>query len=301
MTDGASYQTRSTYGKAGDTLRLDAGLVRRTIRGRDLVMYGFNGQYPGPLLHVPEQATITVQFTNHTRWPTAVHWHGVRLDNRFDGVPGVTQEHVLPGETFDYTIFFRDAGIYWYHPHHREDVQQDLGLYGNMLVRPARDDYYSPVHREEVLMLDDVLMAESGLDVDRWAIDLDALTRHHWSGNLRELRNVLERAILLSASDRIAPDDLAFERGLVVESRDPSGSDLTLEQVYQADDLRFTRDPFDALICAAAQSLSLPLLTRDAPIRESGAVRVAITPGSSTRIVSMAAPGLLSPRPAKSS
>jgi PIN domain nuclease of toxin-antitoxin system len=50
--------------------------------------------------------------------------------------------------------------------------------------------------------------------------------------------------------------------------------DLTPDQVYQADDLRFTRDPFDALICAAAQSLDLPLLTRDAAIRESGAVRV---------------------------
>ncbi|GIV59194.1 MAG: hypothetical protein KatS3mg043_0283 [Rhodothermaceae bacterium] len=147
----------------GDTLHLEAGLVRRTIRGRSLLMYGFNGQYPGPLLHVPERATVVVHFTNQTTWPTAIHWHGVRLDNRFDGVPGVTQEPVMPGASFTYRVFFPDAGIYWYHPHHREDVQQDLGLYGNLLVRPARDDYFGPVHREAVLMLDDLLLGDEGL------------------------------------------------------------------------------------------------------------------------------------------
>ena len=147
----------------GDTLALEAGLVRRTIRGRSFVMYGFNGQYPGPLLHVPQEATVTVDFTNRTEWPTAVHWHGIRLDNRFDGVPGVTQEPVAPGGSFQYRIYFKDAGIYWYHPHHREDVQQDLGLYGNMLVRSPRADYYNPVNREEVLMLDDLLLGEEGL------------------------------------------------------------------------------------------------------------------------------------------
>lgn len=147
----------------GDTLALDAGLVRRRIRGRDLVMYGFNGQHPGPLIYVPEGATVVVEFTNHTAWPTAIHWHGVRLDNRFDGVPGVTQEPVAPGASFTYKVFFRDAGIYWYHPHHREDIFQDLGLYGNMLVRPAQEGYFGPVNREEVLMLDDLLLGDEGL------------------------------------------------------------------------------------------------------------------------------------------
>ena len=147
----------------GDTLDLDAGLVRRTIRGRSFVMYGFNGQYPGPLLYVPQDATVIVNFTNRTTWPTAVHWHGVRLDNRFDGVPGVTQAPVAPGASFQYRVHFRDAGIYWYHPHHREDIQQDLGLYGNMLVRSPDAGYFSPVNREEVLMLDDLLLGEEGL------------------------------------------------------------------------------------------------------------------------------------------
>lgn len=143
----------------GDAIALEAGLVRRRIRGRDHVMYAFNGQYPGPLLHVPEAATVTVEFTNSVPWPTTIHWHGLRLDNASDGVPGVTQEPVEPGDTFRYEVFFKDPGIYWYHPHHREDVLKDLGLYGNMLVEPMQPDYYAPADREEVVMLDDFLMA----------------------------------------------------------------------------------------------------------------------------------------------
>jgi FtsP/CotA-like multicopper oxidase with cupredoxin domain len=147
----------------GDTLRLEAGLVRRRIRGRTLVMYGFNGQYPGPLIHVDQGTSIVVEFTNRLDMPTAVHWHGIRLDNRYDGVPHVTQDPVPPGGSFTYVVRFPDAGIYWYHPHHREDIQQDLGLYGNLLVRSPRPDYYGPAHREEVLMLDDLLLADEGL------------------------------------------------------------------------------------------------------------------------------------------
>ena len=146
----------------GGTLDLEAGLVRRQLGGRTYFMYGFNGQTPGPLIHVPEKATIFVNFENRTALPTAVHWHGVRLDNRFDGVPGVTQDAVLPGEGFRYQVYFRDAGIYWYHPHHREDIAQDLGLYGNMLVDPAARDAYGPVNSEQVLMLDDLLIGEHG-------------------------------------------------------------------------------------------------------------------------------------------
>ena len=147
----------------GGTLDLEAGLVRRTIDGRTFTMYGFNGQYPGPLVQVPQDATITVNVTNRLSLPTAVHWHGIRLENRFDGVPGLTQDPIEPGETFQYRIHFPDAGLYWYHPHHREDVQQDLGLYGNLQVEAADPEYFGPANREQVLMLDDLLVDAAGL------------------------------------------------------------------------------------------------------------------------------------------
>lgn len=148
----------------GDTLVLTAGKVMRTIAGNTFTMYGFNGQYPGPLLEVHQGATIVVHFHNALDEPSSVHWHGVRLDNRFDGTVGITQQAVPPAGSFAYTVHFPDAGIYWYHPHVREDIQQDLGLYGNILVQPASAHYYGdPVNREEVLALDDIATGEAGL------------------------------------------------------------------------------------------------------------------------------------------
>ncbi|HXI20390.1 MAG TPA: multicopper oxidase family protein [Gemmatimonadales bacterium] len=142
----------------GDTLDLTAMLVRRTVRGRAFAMYGFNGEVPGPLIRVPQNATITIRFHNRIDLPSTVHWHGVRLDNRFDGVPGTTQAPVPPGGDFVYRVHFPDAGIYWYHPHVREDIEQPMGLFGNMLVDSPDSGYYSPVNREAVLILDDLLV-----------------------------------------------------------------------------------------------------------------------------------------------
>jgi suppressor of ftsI len=149
--------------KDGDHLPLVAEPVRRVLFGRTVTMLGFNGQYPGPLIEVDEGSTIVVRFTNRTDFPTAVHWHGLRLDNRYDGAPHVTQDPVEPGGSFEYRVFFRDAGLYWYHPHHREDVLQDLGLYGNLLVRSRDPGFFAPVNREEILMLDDLLVADGAL------------------------------------------------------------------------------------------------------------------------------------------
>jgi FtsP/CotA-like multicopper oxidase with cupredoxin domain len=88
-----------------------------------------------------------------------VHWHGLRLDNRFDGTHE-TQQPIPIGGTFTYRIEFPDPGVYWYHPHIREDYGQEMGLYGNILVVPAEADYWPPVHREVPLTLDDVLIED---------------------------------------------------------------------------------------------------------------------------------------------
>jgi suppressor of ftsI len=147
----------------GDTLRLEAGLVRRDLLGRTYTFYAFNGQHPGPLLEVVRGSEITVAFTNHLPQPTTVHWHGIRLDSRSDGVPDMSQPAVPPGGTFTYRVRFPDAGMYWYHPHVREDVQQELGLYGNLRVRQAKADEYGPANREATLMLDDLLIGDGGM------------------------------------------------------------------------------------------------------------------------------------------
>ena len=146
-----------------DTLRMEASIVTKTIAGKTLTMYGYNGQIPGPLIRVRQESTIYVEFVNNIEMPTTVHWHGLRLDNRFDGVPDVTQAPVNEGESFLYEVYFPDAGLYWYHPHMREDIQQELGMYGNMLVDAIEADYYNPVNREEILVLDDLLLDANGM------------------------------------------------------------------------------------------------------------------------------------------
>jgi FtsP/CotA-like multicopper oxidase with cupredoxin domain len=146
----------------GDVFDLEASVVERTIDGHTARMYAYNGQYPGPLIWVERGTEITVNFTNRIDHPTTVHWHGLRLDNAYDGIPGVTQDPVLPGETFVYRVRFPDAGLYWYHPHLREDITQDGGLYGNMMVRDGAGEAFGPAHREEVIMLDDLLVADAG-------------------------------------------------------------------------------------------------------------------------------------------
>jgi FtsP/CotA-like multicopper oxidase with cupredoxin domain len=148
--------------KGGDTLDLEAGLVRKTLAGRTYTMFGFNGQLPGPLLRVDQGTEIVVRFHNRLPLPSTIHWHGLRQDARFDGVPDMSQPPVAPGQFFTYHLRFPDAGLFWYHPHVREDIQQDLGLYGNIFVPPPASAGW-PAAREEFLLLDDLLVTDDGL------------------------------------------------------------------------------------------------------------------------------------------
>ena len=100
-----------------------------------------------------------VHVENHGDLDTTVHWHGLRLENRYDGVPHETQAPIPMGGEFSYAQF-PDPGLYWYHPHIREDDTQELGLYGNILVVPADPDYWPPADRDLILTLDDILIED---------------------------------------------------------------------------------------------------------------------------------------------
>ncbi|MGH2391292.1 MAG: multicopper oxidase family protein, partial [Chloroflexota bacterium] len=91
---------------------------------------------------------------------TTVHWHGLRLENRYDGVPHDTQPPIQIGETFTYQVQFPDAGLYWYHPPLREDYAQEMGLYGTIVVEPFDPSYWPQVDRQVTLTLDDVLIED---------------------------------------------------------------------------------------------------------------------------------------------
>ncbi|QQR83465.1 multicopper oxidase family protein [Candidatus Peregrinibacteria bacterium] len=147
--------------KDGDTYQMTAMMAQQKVGKRVIKRLAYNQQIPGPLLKVPQNATISIVFKNELEVDTTIHSHGLRLKNEFDGVPDVTQPPIKPGETFTYQLTFPDAGVYWYHPHIREDYTQELGLYGNFYVAPDRANYWNPVDQETFLVLDDFLLTES--------------------------------------------------------------------------------------------------------------------------------------------
>ena len=142
-----------------DAFELEIAPVAKRIGDATVRMLAYNGSIPGPTLKVNEDSTVTVNVTNHGDLEATVHWHGLRLENRYDGTHD-TQAPIPVGESFTYLVHCPDPGVYWYHPHIREDYGQELGLYGNILVVPANADYWPPVNREELLTLDDVLIED---------------------------------------------------------------------------------------------------------------------------------------------
>ena len=156
--------------KDGDTYDLTAGFVEKELGNRTYRMLAYNGSIPGPLIKVAQGAEVTINFKNDTDIETTVHSHGIRLDNEFDGTPPLTQQPLKPGETFSYKIKFPDAGMYWYHPHVREDYAQELGLYGNYLVTPE-PGYWNEVNREVPIFLDDILIENGAINLSRTEAD----------------------------------------------------------------------------------------------------------------------------------
>jgi FtsP/CotA-like multicopper oxidase with cupredoxin domain len=143
----------------GDEVELRIAPVTKRIGDSTVRMLAYNGSIPGPTLRVREGSELEVNVANEADLEATVHWHGLRLDNRYDGTHE-TQAPIPVGGTFTYRIEFPDPGVYWYHPHIREDYGQEMGLYGNILVVPAESDYWPPAHREVLLTLDDVLIED---------------------------------------------------------------------------------------------------------------------------------------------
>src|SRR5215212_6883806 len=143
----------------GEHFDLRIAPVVKRLGDATVRMLAYNGSIPGPTLKVKEGSEIVVDVENQGDMDATVHWHGLRLENRYDGTHE-TQQPMAVGERFSARVAFPDPGLYWYHPHIREDYGQEMGLYGNVLVEPAHPDYWPPVHREVVLTLDDILLED---------------------------------------------------------------------------------------------------------------------------------------------
>lgn len=136
----------------GNDFDLAVRRARVNLTGRERVAVTVNGGVPGPLLRWKQGDTVTLRVRNHLSVPTSIHWHGILLPYRMDGVPGLSFAGIAPGETFTYRFPVRQSGTYWYHSH--SGFQEQAALYGPLVIEPA-DGERHPADRDHVVMLSD--------------------------------------------------------------------------------------------------------------------------------------------------
>lgn len=191
---GGTGRWRTITAKPGDATLLDAIQSDRTK------IWGYDGSVPGPLLRYRQGDTVRVRLENRLPDPTSIHWHGVAIDNRMDGVVGLTQAAVAPGERFDYEFTVPEPGTFWYHTHNRSWEQMARGLYGVLIV----DEHDAPVVDQDLLfVIDDWRLRRDGqIDVDSFG------NMHDWAhagrlGNRLTVNGADRPQILVKSGDRI--------------------------------------------------------------------------------------------------
>jgi manganese oxidase len=127
-------------------------VVREIAPGMKANLWGYNGQSPGPTIEVVEGDRVRMFVTNRLPEATSIHWHGQRLPNGMDGVSGLNQPSIKPGQTFVYEFRAQRAGSFMYHPHADETTQMAMGMMGSWVTHPA-DPGAMPVDRDYVLLL----------------------------------------------------------------------------------------------------------------------------------------------------
>ena len=115
--------------------------------------------FQAPVIRARQGSEVWVRLKNSLPQPTTIHWHGIRIENAMDGVAGLTQEPVPPGESFDYRFTVPDAGTFWYHPHNRSWEQVARGLYGTLIVEePEAQDFDQDI----IAVMDDWRLEDDG-------------------------------------------------------------------------------------------------------------------------------------------
>jgi FtsP/CotA-like multicopper oxidase with cupredoxin domain len=161
---GAVLAATAPWGTLADgvrEIRIAAVPGRASLVGRDpqTDVLGYDGKVPGPTLRLKQGEPVRIIVENKLDQDTTVHWHGIRVPNAMDGVPGLTQPPIKPGESFAYEFTPPDAGTFWYHPHANSLQQLGRGLAGALIVE-ASDPY--AVDREILWMIGDWRLKPDG-------------------------------------------------------------------------------------------------------------------------------------------
>ncbi len=182
-------------------LKASRGLARLAHdQPRPTEVLHYNQSIPGPVMRIPRGRESVIVFENAFDEPSSVHWHGLRIDNAMDGVPGMTQAPVMPGEKFEYRLTPPDAGTYWYHTHQRSWAQMALGLAGVLIVE---EDQPPAVDQDLVFAIDDWRLD------DDMQVDMKSLgAMHDWAhggrmGNVITVNGETEKVYRVARGERI--------------------------------------------------------------------------------------------------
>lgn len=159
----------------------------------------FDGSAPGPTIRAVRGERLQITVENGLDNPTSVHWHGLRVPNAMDGVPGLTQPAIQPGETFHYEYELTDAGTYWYHAHQRGYEQVARGLHGALIVEEP--EAY-PVDRDVTWVLDDWRLTREAAIVDDFGHPMHA-SHGGRIGNTVTINGRLPEELRLAPGERV--------------------------------------------------------------------------------------------------
>ena len=127
-------------------------IVQEVAPGMTANLWGYNGSSPGPTIECVEGDRLRIFVTNKLPEHTSIHWHGLILPNGMDGVSGLNQPSIKPGETFVYEFVAINSGTFMYHPHADEMTQMAMGMMGLFIVHP-KDPNLMPVDRDYAFLL----------------------------------------------------------------------------------------------------------------------------------------------------
>lgn len=227
--DGRGYAAPSDASLGPIELTIDGSVI--DIAGRSTLATTINGTVPGPLVRLREGTEAVIRVSNRMREDTSIHWHGLILPFRMDGVPGLSYDGIQPGETFEYRFPVRQHGTYWYHSH--TGLQEQTGLYGPVIIDPQEPAPWA-YDREFVIMLSDWSSMDPHLLLSKLKKQADYSNYQQQTlGDF--LRDVREKGFKLTAEDRLMwsrmrmmPTDIADVTGhhytYLLNGRDPESN-----------------------------------------------------------------------------
>ena len=198
----AAFPGRTAYAGSPEIRQLEAGPARASLLGADAPhtpVWAYNGTIPGPVIRVRQGEMLRIHMSNGLPEDTTVHWHGIRLPNAMDGVPGLTQPPIRPGAAFSYAFAPPDAGTFWYHPHDNSLEQMSRGLAGVLIVEEPEPP---PFDRDWLWVLDDWVLRQSGQVAPGFGSPMDAMMAGR-IGNLVTVNGSVRGALPVQAGERV--------------------------------------------------------------------------------------------------